>query len=88
MRGGIQAVWAEQTVAGCPQQVSADPAQVIPGAQLVLLALPAFAHEVVLQQIAPILSRGPGWGPSRRAVASTCAPGIRMPSCNLCHPTC
>lgn len=39
-------------------QVSANAAEVIPGSQVVLLVLPAFAHEATLWQIAPLLERG------------------------------
>ncbi|HNS50030.1 MAG TPA: NAD/NADP octopine/nopaline dehydrogenase family protein [Anaerolineae bacterium] len=39
-------------------QVSANAAEVIPGSQVVLLVLPAFAHEATLWQIAPFLERG------------------------------
>jgi len=39
-------------------RISADPAEVIPGSQVVVLVLPAFAHEATLRQIAPYLERG------------------------------
>jgi hypothetical protein len=38
--------------------ISCDPSQVLPGSRLVILALPAFAHQAVLQQIAPYLDDG------------------------------
>lgn len=41
-----------------PRRVSADPADVIPGSDVVVLVLPAFAHESTLQQIAPHLDEG------------------------------
>ncbi len=40
---------------GRPVQVSSQAAEIVPGADLVLLALPAFAHEVVLRQMTPHL---------------------------------
>jgi opine dehydrogenase len=38
-----------------PRRVSADPAAVIPGSGVVVLVLPAFAHEGTLRQIVPFL---------------------------------
>ncbi len=43
-------------VTGRPQRISADPAAVIPGSKLVLLALPAFAHQSTLVAVAPYLN--------------------------------
>jgi hypothetical protein len=54
--GGLEARGALQAQ-GQPRSVSADPSQVIPGSQLVVLILPAFAHESTLRQIAPFLDR-------------------------------
>ena len=53
--GGVQARFGDQTVKGLPYHISVDPAEVIPGSELVLLALPAFAHGEMLQAIAPYL---------------------------------
>jgi hypothetical protein len=44
-----------QTLAGRPALVTADPAAAAANADLVLLALPAFAHEPVLRSLAPYL---------------------------------
>jgi hypothetical protein len=44
-----------QALAGRPALVTADPATAAVGADLVLLALPAFAHEPVLRALAPHL---------------------------------
>jgi hypothetical protein len=41
-----------------PHRTSADPAEVIPGSELVMLVLPAYAHEATLRQIVPFLDRG------------------------------
>ena len=41
-----------------PHCISADPRQVVPGSGMVVLVLPAFAHESVLSQIAPYLDDG------------------------------
>ena len=54
---GMTVVRQEGTIKSLPQKISSDPAQVIPGSQLVLLALPAFAHESVLGEIAPYLEQ-------------------------------
>lgn len=40
------------------RRTSADPAQVIPGSDVVVLVLPAFAHESTLRLIAPFLDQG------------------------------
>jgi hypothetical protein len=68
-QGGIEVFQRETTRLGCPHAVSCDPSQVLPGSQLVLLALPAFAHQAVLQQIAPYLDDGAWLGaiPARGA---------------------
>jgi hypothetical protein len=41
-----------------PHVISADPRQVVPGSGMVVLVLPAFAHETILGQIAPYLDDG------------------------------
>ncbi len=61
MRAGVEArgcvtVFADgQTLTGRPRCVSAAAADVFPGADLVLLALPAFAHEATLRAMADYL---------------------------------
>jgi hypothetical protein len=50
--GGITARFAGESIVGCPRQVSANPAEVIPEADVILLALPAFAHSPTLEAIA------------------------------------
>jgi hypothetical protein len=57
-QGGIEVLQRQATSLGHPHRVSSDPSLVLPGSQLVLLALPAFAHQAVLQQIAPFLDDG------------------------------
>ncbi|MBN1147512.1 MAG: NAD/NADP octopine/nopaline dehydrogenase family protein [Anaerolineales bacterium] len=57
-RGGIVVNRAAGSLLGRPERIGADPAEVIPGAGLVLLALPAFAHEAVIGQVAPYLEDG------------------------------
>jgi hypothetical protein len=54
---GIEITGAVQGKAQ-PRQVSADPAEVIPGSDVVVLVLPAFAHESTLRQIVPFLDEG------------------------------
>jgi hypothetical protein len=52
--GGLETIGAVQSRAH-PRRVNADPAKVIPGSALVVLVLPAFAHESTLRQIVPFL---------------------------------
>ena len=52
--GGLKTIGAVQTKAQ-PHRISADPAEVIPGSDMVFLVMPAFAHESTLHQIAPFL---------------------------------
>lgn len=54
-QGGLQVVSDQSVIIGQPEAVASEPAKVVPGAQLILLALPAFAHESVLQEITPYL---------------------------------
>jgi hypothetical protein len=54
--GGLETTGAVAARA-LPRCVSADPAAVIPGSGLVVLVLPAFAHESILYQIVPFLDR-------------------------------
>jgi hypothetical protein len=55
--GGLEAAGAVQAKAR-PRRISADPAEVIPGSEVIVLVLPAFAHEATLRQIAPFLDQG------------------------------
>jgi hypothetical protein len=57
-QGGMKVVRQGETITGLPQKIRSDPAEVIPGSQMVLLALPAFAHESVLEEIATYLEPG------------------------------
>ena len=57
-RGGISVISRDGLLLGRPQLVSDDPSTVVPGSQLVLMALPAFAHEAILRDIAPHLDDG------------------------------
>jgi hypothetical protein len=58
VRGGILVRGVGSSVLGCPYEISADPGAVIPGANIVILALPAFAHETVLKEISAYLDEG------------------------------
>jgi len=58
VQGGIEVLQREATSLGCPHLISSDPSKAIPGSQVVLLALPAFAHETVLAEISPYLEEG------------------------------
>jgi hypothetical protein len=53
--GGIMVRQQDKTNGGHARCISANPAEVIPGSKLVLLALPAFAHDITLRAIAPFL---------------------------------
>ena len=55
--GGLEVEGAMQAIAR-PHRISANPAEVISGSEVVVLVLPAFAHEATLRQIAPYLERG------------------------------
>ncbi len=55
--GGLETSGAVQAKAR-PRRVAADPAAVIPGSSVVVLVLPAFAHESTLRQIVPFLDEG------------------------------
>jgi len=56
-KGGISANSGEKTVMGRPRQISDNPNEVIPGSELILMALPAFAHGPTLQTIANYLDQ-------------------------------
>ena len=58
VNGGILVRTAERDILGRPRAVHRDPRRAVSGSQLVLLALPAFAHELVLEQIAGYISPG------------------------------
>lgn len=52
---GVSAKFSHKTIFGRARRISANPAEVVPGSELVLLALPAFAHGDILAAIAPYL---------------------------------
>ena len=59
--GGLTAVFSDGSRLVCrPDVVTADPALAGRGADLLLLALPSFAHEAILQALAPHLP-GDAW---------------------------
>ena len=53
--GGITARFAGESIVGRPRHVSANPAEVIPESDVILLALPAFAHGPTLEAIAAFI---------------------------------
>lgn len=57
-QGGLMVHRKTGSIKGIPEKISSDPAEVIPDSQLVLLAIPAFAHESVLEEIASCLAPG------------------------------
>jgi hypothetical protein len=56
--GGITVNTPQKTFLGRPSAICRDPGAAIADSQLVLLALPAFAHEPILKQIAPHIPPG------------------------------
>jgi hypothetical protein len=64
---GITVTTPTSKIQGRPSAICRDPCTAVTGSQLVLLALPAFAHELILKQIAAHLSPGTWVGalPSR-----------------------
>lgn len=56
--GGITVNTSQKTILGRPRAICRDPGAAVADSQLVLLALPAFAHEPILKQIAPYIPPG------------------------------
>ncbi|MGD2147590.1 MAG: NAD/NADP octopine/nopaline dehydrogenase family protein [Anaerolineae bacterium] len=56
-QGGIE-IWGAVRGTGRPRRVSGDAAEVVPGSDVVLLVLPAFAHESTLAEVVRFLDRG------------------------------
>jgi hypothetical protein len=56
--GGITVNTPQKTFLGRPSAICRDPGAAMADSQLVLLALPAFAHEPILKQIAPHIPPG------------------------------
>jgi len=56
--GGITVNTPQKTLLGRPNAICRDPGAAVADSQLVLLALPAFAHEPILKQIAPFIPPG------------------------------
>ena len=58
-RGGIALVSHDgSTQMGRPERVSGNPDDVVPGSRVVLLSLPAFAHQTTFGDIAPYVEEG------------------------------
>lgn len=57
-QGGMKVNRSSGSIIGTPEEISTEAAEVIPGSELVLLALPAFAHETILKEIAPYIEDG------------------------------
>ncbi|MGD2177689.1 MAG: hypothetical protein PVG71_07690, partial [Anaerolineae bacterium] len=57
VNGGIEVTGAVQC-RGRPRRVSSNAAEVVPGSSVVLLVLPAFAHEITLVDIVPYVDEG------------------------------
>jgi len=56
--GGITVTSPNGSIVGHPRKISSAPSEVIPGSQMVLLTIPAFAHESTLREIGPYLESG------------------------------
>ncbi|MBN1536977.1 MAG: NAD/NADP octopine/nopaline dehydrogenase family protein [Anaerolineales bacterium] len=56
--GGITVDTPQKTLLGKPNAICQDPRDAVTEAQIILLALPAFAHEPILKQIAPYIYQG------------------------------
>ena len=56
--GGITVHTPQGIIVGRPSAICRDPSAAVAGSQVVLLALPAFAHEAILRQVAAHLSPG------------------------------
>jgi opine dehydrogenase len=56
--GGIEILGASRTGTAMPARVTTDPAAALAGAELVLVSVPAFAHERMVGSIAPHLRDG------------------------------
>ncbi|EDQ92825.1 uncharacterized protein MONBRDRAFT_30783 [Monosiga brevicollis MX1] len=56
--GGVTVTTKTTSYTGQPKVITADPKTAIEGADLILLIVPAFAHEPILKQIAPFLKKG------------------------------
>lgn len=52
LEGGVRVVGASGGKIGLPERISAEAEEVIPGSQMVALALPAFAHAAMLRSMA------------------------------------
>lgn len=55
-RSGLRSTGAVTARADRIRRISADPAEVVPGADMVLMLVPAFVHGAILRRIAPYLS--------------------------------
>ena len=85
--GGITVHTPAGEISGCPQLISRHAREAVAGSQLVILALPAFAHESTLQAITPYLEPGAWVGalPARggfdlgaRAALAACAAQVTL----------
>ena len=57
INNGIVVKRNEGNIVGCPNLVTANPAEAIPGSRLILLCLPSFVEPTVLSQIIPFLEK-------------------------------
>jgi NAD/NADP octopine/nopaline dehydrogenase, alpha-helical domain len=56
--GGMRLSMPKGNIIGRPALICHDPGLAVMGSQIILLALPAFAHEQILREIAPHISSG------------------------------
>lgn len=56
--GGIKALFPDRVFKGIPHRISSRAVDVIPGAELIVIITPAFAHQYMLQEIFPLIREG------------------------------
>jgi NAD/NADP octopine/nopaline dehydrogenase, alpha-helical domain len=56
--GGVRSTGVITAAADRVRAISADPAEVIPSSDMVIIAVPAFAHAAVLRRIRPFVGKG------------------------------
>lgn len=55
---GVTVTYLDSSYKGTPDVISADPAEAVPGSEVIVIIAPAFAHEPILKQIQPHVSPG------------------------------
>lgn len=55
---GVTVTYLDESYKGKPSVISADPAEAVPGAEVIVIIAPAYAHEPILKQMQPHVSPG------------------------------